>query len=270
MRSGRPEARTWAGSAAPRVSRARSNGGLDEALAAARVAVEQDRDTVAARGAAKEAEIFTAHLALLDDDALVGRARTLIDSGDSAEAAWHAAGEETAAQWRSLGDKLLSERAADVDDVGRRVLVALGGADDGASLQEPGIVVADELTPRDTAALDPELVQAVATARGTATAHAAILARAWDPGGGRAHGSVLAIAAGTPLPLDGQAGTVLVSPDDAQVGAAARSRAAEADERRQVARKHALSRRSARRHRDRGIREPRRRRPGFIGRGNGR
>ena len=130
-------------------------GRLDEALAAARVAIEQDRDTVAGRGAAKEAEIFTAHLALLDDDALVGRARTLIDSGDSAEAAWHAAGEETAAQWRSLGDKLLSERAADVDDVGRRVLAALGGGDDGAGLQEPGIVVADELTPRDTAALDP-------------------------------------------------------------------------------------------------------------------
>ena len=214
-------------------------GRLYEALAAARVAIEQDRDTVAGRGAAKEAEIFTAHLALLHDDALVGRARTLIDSGDSAEAAWHAAGEETAAQWRSLGDKLLSERAADVDDVGRRVLAALGGGDDGAGLQEPGIVVADELTPRDTAALDPELVQAVATARGTATAHAAIRARARGiPAGVGLGGSVLAIAEGTPLLLDGQAGTVLVSPDDAQVDAA-RSRAAEADERRQVAREYA-------------------------------
>ena len=241
-RSGRPGSsrtrgrlRRTASLKGPRSRRAR----LDEALAAARVAVEQDRDTVAGRGAAKEAEIFTAHLALLDDDALVGRARTLIDGGDSAEAAWHAAGEETAAQWRSLGDKLLSERAADVDDVGRRVLAALGGGDDGAGLQEPGIVVADELTPRDTAALDPELVQAVATARGTATAHAAILARALGiPAVVGLGGSVLAIAEGTPLLLDGQAGTVLVSPDDAQVGAA-RSRAAEADERRQVAREYA-------------------------------
>src|ERR1700761_3412318 len=86
-------------------------GRLDEALAAARVAIEQDRDTVAGRGAAKEAEIFTAHLALLDDDVLVERARALIDGGDSAETAWHAASEETAAQWRSLGDKLLAARA---------------------------------------------------------------------------------------------------------------------------------------------------------------
>ena len=214
-------------------------GRLDEALAAARVAIEQDRDSIAGRGAAKEAEIFTAHLALLDDDALVERARTLIDGGDSAEAAWHAAGEETAAQWRSLGDRLLAERAADVDDVGRRVLAALGGGDDGAGLQEPGIVVADELTPRDTAALDPELVQGVATARGTATAHAAILARALGiPAVVGLGGSVLAIPEGTPLLLDGQAGTVLVSPDDAQADAA-RTRAAEAEERRRVAREHA-------------------------------
>jgi phosphocarrier protein FPr len=214
-------------------------GRLDEALAAARVAIEQDRDTVAGRGAAKEAEIFTAHLALLDDEALAGRARALIDGGDSAEAAWHAAGKETAAQWRSLGDDLLAERAADVDDVGRRVLTALGGGEAGPALVEPGIVVADELTPRDTAALDPELVQAVATARGTATAHAAILARALGiPAVVGLGGSVLTLAEGTPLLLDGQAGTVLVSPDDAQTSAA-RSRAADADERRRVAREHA-------------------------------
>jgi phosphocarrier protein FPr len=219
----------------PEVERGR----LDEALAAARVAIEHDRDTVAGRGAAKEAEIFTAHLALLADDALVDRARALIDRGDSAEAAWHAASEETAAQWRSLGDKLLSERAADVDDVGRRVLTALAGGDAGAVMHEAGIVVADELTPRDTAALDPDLVQAVATARGTATAHAAILARALGiPAVVGLGVSVLALAEGTPLLLDGQAGTVLVSPDDAQASAA-RSRAAEADARRRVAREHA-------------------------------
>ncbi|HET7049205.1 MAG TPA: phosphoenolpyruvate--protein phosphotransferase [Solirubrobacteraceae bacterium] len=212
---------------------------LDAALAAAREAIEHDRDTVAGRGAAKEAEIFTAHVALLDDEALLERARALIDGGDSAEAAWHAAGEETAAQWRSLGDRLLAERAADVDDVGRRVLTALAGGDAGAVMQEAGIVVADELTPRDTAALDPDLVQAVATARGTATAHAAILARALGiPAVVGLGGSVLAIAEGTPLLLDGQAGTVLVSPDDAQA-AAARSRAADLDERRRVAREHA-------------------------------
>jgi phosphoenolpyruvate-protein phosphotransferase len=126
-----------------------------------------------------------------------------------------------------------------VEDVGRRVVVALAGGDAGAALKEAGIVVADELTPRDTAALDPDLVQAVATARGTATAHAAILARALGipavVGLGR---SVLAIAEGTPLLLDGQAGTVRVSPDDAQA-AAARSWAAEDDERRRVAREHA-------------------------------
>ncbi|MGZ4305970.1 MAG: phosphoenolpyruvate--protein phosphotransferase [Solirubrobacteraceae bacterium] len=230
-----PGAPTSQGSQGADVERSR----LDEALAIAREAIERDRDSVAGRGAAREAEIFTAHLALLGDDALLERARALIDGGDSAEAAWHTADEETAAQWRGLGDTLLAERAADVDDVGRRVLTALAGGDAGSVMQEAGIVVADELTPRDTAALDPELVEAVATARGTATAHAAILARALGipavVGLGR---SVLAIAEGTPLLLDGQAGTVLVSPDAAQTGAA-RTRAAEAEERRRVAREYA-------------------------------
>jgi multiphosphoryl transfer protein len=79
----------------------------------------------------------------------------------------------------------------------------------------------------------------VATARGTATAHAAILARALGiPAVVGLGGAVLALAEGTPLLLDGQAGTVLVSPDDAQTSAA-RSQAAEAEARRNVAREHA-------------------------------
>jgi phosphoenolpyruvate-protein phosphotransferase/dihydroxyacetone kinase phosphotransfer subunit len=212
---------------------------LDEARAAARAAIEHDRDAVARRGAAGEAEIFTAHLALLDDDALLAPARAGIDAGDSAEAAWYAAGAETAAQWRALDDKLLAERAADVDDVGRRVLIALAGGDAGAPVQHAGVVASDELTPRDTAALDPALVQAIATARGTPTAHAAILARALGipavVGLGR---SVLAIDEGTPVLLDGDAGTLVVAPDETQA-AAARERAKQAGERRRLAQERA-------------------------------
>ncbi|HEY1512063.1 MAG TPA: phosphoenolpyruvate--protein phosphotransferase [Solirubrobacteraceae bacterium] len=213
-------------------------GRLEAARASAREAIERDREAVAGRGAKAEAEIFSAHLALLDDDALLERALAGIDGGVSAEAAWHAAALETAAQWRGLDDKLLRERAADVDDVGRRVLAALTGSDAAPAVGE-GIVVADELTPRDTAALDPELVQGIATARGTATAHAAILARALGIPAVVGLGSrVLAIPDGTPLLLDGDAGTVLVGPDDAQ-SSDARERARAAGERQRIAQKHA-------------------------------
>jgi phosphocarrier protein FPr len=213
-------------------------GRLEAARASARDAIERDRDAVAGRGAKAEAEIFSAHLALLDDDAMLDRALAGIDGGASAEAAWHAAADETAAQWRGLDDKLLRERAADVDDVGRRVLAALTGSDVAPAVGD-GIVVADELTPRDTAALDPELVQGIATARGTATAHAAILARALGIPAVVGLGSrVLAIPDGTPLLLDGDAGTVLVGPDDAQ-SSDARDRARVAGERRRIAQEHA-------------------------------
>ena len=82
-----------------------------------------------------------------------------------------------AARYRGLDEPLLQERATDVLDVGRRVVGAITGAgSDGA--EASGIVVAVELTPADAAGLDPARVLAIATARGSTTAHAAILARA--------------------------------------------------------------------------------------------
>ena len=210
---------------------------LDAARADARGAIARDRDQVSGRGAASEAEIFNAHLALLEDDALLARARELIASGSAAEAAWHDAAAETAEQLRALDDPLLAGRAVDVEDVGARVVAALTGT--GPALALEGVIVGEELTPRETAALDPQLVKAIATARGTPTAHAAILARALGlPGVVGLGPAVLAIPEGTPVLLDGDEGTVLVAPDE-QVEAAARERAARAATRRRAAREHA-------------------------------
>jgi multiphosphoryl transfer protein len=210
---------------------------LDAARADARGAIERDRDQVSGRGASSEAEIFNAHLALLDDDALLARARELIASGAAAETAWHDAAGETAELLCALDDPLLAGRAVDVEDVGARVVAALTGA--GPALALEGVIVGDELTPRETAALDPQLVKAVATARGTPTAHAAILARALGlPGVVGLGPAVLAIPEGTPVLLDGDEGTVLVAPDE-QVEADARERAARAATRRRAAREHA-------------------------------
>ncbi len=210
---------------------------LERARDEAREAIAHDRDEVSGRGGVSEAEIFNAHLALLDDDALLARTRELIGSGATAERAWHDAAAETATQLRSLDDPLLSARAVDVEDVGGRVVAALTGAGPAVALE--GVIVGDELTPRETAALDPELVKAIATARGTPTAHAAILARALGlPCVVGLGPEVLAIPDGTPVLLDGDRGTVLVAPDE-RVEAEARERAAQATARRSVAREHA-------------------------------
>jgi multiphosphoryl transfer protein len=212
---------------------------LQSAREAARTAIEGDRDDVARRSTDAEAAIFTAQLALLDDDALVGPARERIEAGAPAETAWYEASRDTAAAFRALDDELLRERAADVEDVGRRVLAALAGKSPQATLEEAGVLVVSELTPAGAASLDPDLVRGIATAHGTATAHAAILARAFGiPAAVGLGPSILAIAEGTPVLLDGDEGTVLIAPSD-EVAESARRRRELALERRRTARSHA-------------------------------
>ena len=211
---------------------------LQSAREAARSAIERGRDDVARRGAASEAAIFTAHLALLDDDALVAGAHRRIDAGATAEAAWYAGTQETAAAWRALDDELLRERAADVEDVGRAVLAALAGREPRAGVQGAGVLVVGELTPAQATALDAGLVRGIATAHGTATAHAAILARALGiPAAVGLGPTVLAIAEGTPVLLDGAEGTLLVAPSEEAADRARRERELAA-ERRQEALRH--------------------------------
>jgi phosphoenolpyruvate-protein phosphotransferase len=220
---------------------------LDAGLAQARTAIGADRETVAARAGQAEAEILDAHLALLDDEALLEPAHAAIAAGATAEQAFHDAAQAVAARFRALESPQLRERAVDVLDVGRRVVGALTGRGDGPRPPAPGappagIVVADELTPADAARLDPERVTGIATAHGTATAHAAILARALGlPAVVGLGDRVLAIAPGTTVLVDGESGTLQVDPP-AEVAAAAQVRRARAAQRREAtqARAHEL------------------------------
>jgi phosphocarrier protein FPr len=204
-------------------------GALDRALAAAADEVRRDRDAVARRAGAAEAAIFDAHAALLADPDLLGAARGGIEDGRSAAQAWVAAVKSAAEAYRGLEDEYLRERAVDVEDVGARVLAHLQGGET-AEVGE-GIVIAAELTPAQAAQLDPARVQGIAGAHGGATSHAAILARALNipavVGLGRA---ILDVPDGTPLVLDGDAGTVQVDPGEEALAEAA-SRRDEARER---------------------------------------
>ncbi len=187
---------------------------LERGIAAARLAIAGDREAIARRAGVAEAEIFDAHLALLDDEAMLEPAHAAIRAGATAERAWHDAAAAVAARYRGLDEPLLQERAIDVLDVGRRVVRALVDTDaDGAG--PTGIVIADELTPADAARLDPALVIGIATAHGTATAHAAILARALGlPAVVGLGERALLIDDGTQVLLDGDAGTLQVDPAD--------------------------------------------------------
>ena len=214
---------------------------LDAAREAARADVRAARAAVAAGAGEAEAAIFDAHLLLLDDDALLDPARRAIDAeGRNAGQAWDAAVRAAAGAYEGAESAYMRERAADVLDVGRRVLGHLTGAGPVApTLERAGVLVAEDLTPGQTATLDRDLVRGLATARGSATSHAAILARAFGiPAVVGLGPTLLETADGTRLVLDGDAGTVLVDPDAEAVADAERRRDEErrvADERRERA-----------------------------------
>uniref|UniRef100_UPI0027E2F03B dihydroxyacetone kinase phosphoryl donor subunit DhaM n=1 Tax=Pseudonocardia nigra TaxID=1921578 RepID=UPI0027E2F03B len=201
---------------------------LDRALAAAAAEIRAGRAAAARELGPAEAEIFDAHLLLLDDPDLLADARTGIDAGAVAARAWADAAERAAAALDALPDPYLAARAADVRAVADQVLRALVGAP--AALADPGgppgVLVAPDLTPAQAAALDPDRVAGVVLAAGSPTAHSAILLRARSVpavlGAGRA---VLDVGDGTPIALDGTTGELAVDPDPATL-AAFRERAA--------------------------------------------
>ncbi|MBM4424877.1 MAG: phosphoenolpyruvate--protein phosphotransferase [Chloroflexi bacterium] len=201
------------------------------ALEKTRAQVRTLREAVARRADAYAAAIFDAHLLFLDDEALRGPARAAIDSEHlNAAAAWKRAVEAVAADYAALDDDYLRARAADVLDVGQQVLLQLLGGTAPAVFTTPGVLIAADLTPADTARLDPALVMGIATALGGPTSHSAILARALGlPAVVGLGESVLALAEGAPLILDGDAGLLIPSPDEKTADEyARRQRAAQA------------------------------------------
>ncbi len=196
---------------------------LDAALLEAREELRRVGAEMTTRIGAKHAAIFAAHEEFLEDPELLAEARAGIAQGASAPAAWQQAAEGRAAALSGLGDALLAARATDLRDVARRVLRRLVGAGDetAAPLPERAVVVAEDLTPSETANLDPGRVVGLATAAGGPTAHTAILARALGiPAIVAAGPALLDIPDGTPVVLDGDRGLLRPDPDKAALAAA--------------------------------------------------
>ncbi|MFF7705808.1 phosphoenolpyruvate--protein phosphotransferase [Pseudomonas sp. NPDC007930] len=176
--------------------------------------VKRDIDGLIQRSSAQAIrDIFVTHQEMLDDPALAEEVTERLKQGESAAAAWAEVIDTAARRQEALHDRLLAERAADLRDIGRRVLAHLCGVDTFEEPTEPYILVMDEVGPSDVARLDASRVAGIVTARGGATAHSAIVARALGiPAVVGAGDAVLLIAPGTALLLDGQRGWVEVAP----------------------------------------------------------
>ncbi|GAB4578313.1 MAG: phosphoenolpyruvate--protein phosphotransferase [Anaerolineales bacterium] len=188
---------------------------LELALAQVSQAIRARRDTVAARAGQDEAAIFDAHLLILTDPDLLARTKIHLTSGGVNEArAWHTAIQTTQAAYLALEDPYLRQRAADVGDVGEQVLRALvGETAQPLTFSQPVILVAEDLTPTQTAQLDSQNVLGLVTILGGPTSHSAILARSLGiPAVSGAPETILSLEEGTLIGLDGGRGRLWVSP----------------------------------------------------------
>ena len=168
---------------------------------------------------ADEAQIFDAHLLVLEDPMLLQEtARFILEDLVTAEFAFHQASEKYADALAKLDDSYLSERAADIRDVTQRVLANLIGQPQCtalADLTEPCIVVAHDLTPSDTAMMDPAMVLGFATEVGSRTSHTAILARSLRIPAVLGLGEVISeLHTGESVLLDGFNGFVVIDPSE--------------------------------------------------------
>ncbi len=188
-----------------------------QAAAAASLAALAGR--LRAEGHPEEAAIFEAQALLVEDQFLVDEvARRLREQGEGLEKAIEATVGRMRADLAALDDPYLRERAADMDAIGQSILAALRGEPGALRDLPPGaIVVADDLTPADTAGLRGGHVAGFATAYGGPNGHTAILARALGiPAVIGLGPTSLGITDGIELLLDGAEALLIAEPDQAE------------------------------------------------------
>lgn len=164
----------------------------------------------------REAEIFNVQLLVLKDPSFLNEvSRGVISKRVNIEAALSEVLEKFSRMMTEINDPYLRERASDIRDIGRRVLAILmkQKLEEGFSLPEGLVVVADELLPSATAHLELQKVRGFVTEKGGKASHASILARSLGiPAVIGVKEATLKIKTGDSLIVDGMAGTVFVNP----------------------------------------------------------
>ena len=206
---------------------------LEATLAAAEEELRGLYETAKEKMGEQEAEIFDAHLTILGDEYSVREPiiQRIREQKQNAAAAITDQFDELAQMFRSLGDELMAERAADAEDLKQQLLrICLGcGRQDLSALPGDVIVLAEELTPSDTVRMDTAHVKGIATRLGGATAHSAIIARTLGiPAAAGIDGWQTEALNGHMAILDGADGTLTVDPTDEEM-ACYQSRKAQAD-----------------------------------------
>ncbi|WP_437649786.1 phosphoenolpyruvate--protein phosphotransferase [Sorangium sp. So ce362] len=191
---------------------------LQKALLHTRLELKQ---LVAASGKrVEQAQIFSAHLAMLDDPEMITRTEVAIVEGKSAAFAWREAVMSSYRELARLSNPLLAARANDLRDVGGRALRHLVGVDEAQAVPAGSIVVAESLTPSEVVRLADQRIAGLVSVLGGTTSHAAILARSLGvPYLVGVSPSLLSVEAGAAAVLDTDEAVLLLHPGAAELDA---------------------------------------------------
>ncbi len=192
---------------------------FEDALIRTRQEILQIQDKVSERLGAKHAEIFNAHLLVLEDRSFIEDViKTIERDRFNIEFVFQQVARKYAEIFSQIEDDYLKERASDIRDVTRRVLHNLTGRkrEDVGRLTEEVIIVAYDLSPSDTALMHQEKVISFATDIGALTSHTAILARSLRaPAVVGLRDISRKVKTGETLIVDGTGGVVIASPSRA-------------------------------------------------------
>ena len=194
----------------------------NDAIKTSTAEVEKIHDIAKESLGDEEAQVFEAHLMILNDPEFTGAIENEIkDSKINAEAALDETAKKFIAIFEGMTDNpYMQERAADVRDVSKRIMAHLLGKElpNPASIDHEVIVVAHDLTPSDTAQLNKKYVKGFVTDIGGRTAHSAIMARSLElPAVVGTDSITKDVKNGDMLIADGLDGDAIIDPSDAQV-----------------------------------------------------
>ncbi len=166
---------------------------------------------------ANEAQIFAAHITMLEDTELIDGVEAVIDEHScNAEWALQHVANYFIGIFEEMQDDYMKERALDIKDITRRIQRALSGEEDFnfLDLKEPAIILADDLTPSDTAQMNPSLVLGIINEIGGPTSHAAIIARMLGIPLIVSPNITSVISYGQEIVFDGSTGVIYVEPTE--------------------------------------------------------
>ena len=189
--------------------------------------IEKIKEKAGASLADEELAIFDAHLMMAQDPELKDQITAMINEGKSADLATKTVSDTMIAMFESLEDTYFKERAADIKDVSFRLLCNILGLSipDLTTIDEEVVIVAEEMTPSDTAQLNKKYALGFVTEIGGKTSHAAIMAVSLGiPAVVGCTGVMENCKHGDTIILDAKEGVVIINPTDDEVAEYTRKR----------------------------------------------